>query len=67
MLVKVKGHWSSSTFGNRADGEVFNVPDNAQSKAYIQRGYFEPYQTKVVRPTPAPTPAPKRGKKTKVK
>lgn len=65
MKVQVKGHWSSTAFGTRSDGETFDAPDDSNTRRYIERGYLSEYKTKVVHQAPEkPKPKPK---KTKVK
>lgn len=52
MKVQVIGHWSSSLFGTRVDGEVFEAQDDANTRSMIQRGYLREYETKVVHQAP---------------
>lgn len=51
------GHWSSTTFGTKADGEVFSASDDF-AESLVNRGYAKEYSIKPhnVRPA-APAPA----------
>lgn len=40
------GHWSSTTLGTRADGEVFTITDEAAAENMKQRGYLREYEIK---------------------
>lgn len=52
MKVQVIGHWSSTAFGTRADGETFDAPNDSNTQRYIERGYLREYETKVVHQAP---------------
>lgn len=52
MKVQVVGYWSSTAYGNRRDGETLEVEDNEQTQSMVKRGYFKPYDTKVVHRQP---------------
>ena len=52
MKVQVIGHWSSTLFGTKVDGEVFEAQDDANTRSMIQRGYLREYETKVVHQAP---------------
>lgn len=40
------GHWSSTTLGTHADGEVFSIADEATAENMKQRGYVREYSIK---------------------
>lgn len=40
------GHWSSTTLGTHADGEVFTIDDEATAENMKKRGYIREYNVK---------------------
>lgn len=82
MKLIAKGHWSSTTFGSFADGDIFEVKDEGMARNLIERGYALEYEIKP-RPVSAKKPskasestssqaepvaqAPKKSKKSKAK
>jgi hypothetical protein len=75
------GHWSSSVFGTKADGEIFSVADE-QADTLVQRGYAREYSVKphpitakkilpesasTLSPADQPAQAPKKSRKPRTK
>lgn len=45
-LYQAIGHWSSTTLGTYADGEIFPIADEGIAENMKQRGYIREYEVK---------------------
>jgi hypothetical protein len=46
MKLIAIGHWSSTTYGTKADGELFTIDNEESAKQMIARGYAREYEIK---------------------